>query len=107
MCINTWVTREKPLLLYDGHCGFCKIWIEYWKQLTRDRVEYAASQDAGDQFPEIPKSAFSESVQLVRTDGSLVSGARAVAETLNLEKTYERSRILAWLAERAYRVIAR
>lgn len=101
------MTREKPLLIYDGRCGFCKIWIEYWKKLTGERVQYAASQEVGEQFPQIPKRAFSESVQLVRTDGSIASGARAVFEAVGLEKTYERSRIFAWLCERAYRIIAR
>jgi predicted DCC family thiol-disulfide oxidoreductase YuxK len=104
---NTFVSREKPLLIYDGRCGFCKIWIDYWKQLTGDRVDYAASQDVRDQFPGIPPTSFSESVQLVRTDGSVAGGARAVFETLGLERAYERSRILAWLTERAYRIIAR
>src|ERR1700756_2815926 len=105
-CIIQLVPRDKPLLIYDGNCGFCKIWIAYWKQLTGDRVEYAASQDVRDQFPEIPPRAFSEAVQLVRADGSVAGGARAVFETLGLEKSYERSRILAWLSERAYHVIA-
>ncbi len=104
---NTCVPREKPLLIFDGRCGFCKIWIGYWKKLTGERVEYAASQDVGHQFPQIPQRAFSESVQLVRTDDSVASGARAAFEVLGLEKAYERSRLLAWLSERAYRLIAR
>ena len=98
--------REKPLLIYDGNCGFCKIWIDYWKQLTGDRVAYAASQHVRDQFPEIPPGAFSESVQLVRTDDSVANGARAVFETLGLGDAFQRSRILAWITERAYRVVA-
>ncbi|MBZ5601145.1 MAG: lipase maturation factor family protein [Acidobacteriia bacterium] len=101
------MAREKPLLIYDGRCGFCKIWIDYWKQLTGDRVDYAPSQEVRGQFPQIPAQAFSESVQLVRTDGSVINGARAVFETLGLEKVYERSGVLAWIAERGYRVVAR
>jgi predicted DCC family thiol-disulfide oxidoreductase YuxK len=101
------VQRDKPLLIYDGRCGFCKIWIDYWKQLTGDRMEYAASQDVADQFPRIPAKAFAESVQLVRTDGTVASGARAVAETLGYEPLYEKSRILAWVSEGAYRTVAR
>lgn len=100
------MAREKPLLIYDGNCGFCKIWIRYWTQLTGDRVDYAASQEVRDQFPQIPQRAFSESVQLIRTDGSVASGAEAVFETLGFEQLYKRSRIFAWLSERAYRIIA-
>ena len=46
-------------------------------------------------------------MQLVRPDGSYVSGARAVFETLGREKAYESSRTFAWILEAAYRVIAK
>ena len=60
----------RPLLIYDGRCGFCRIWIDYWKRLTGDRVDYASSQEVGAQYPQIQPQAFGESVQLVRPDGS-------------------------------------
>ncbi len=31
------------LLIFDGNCGFCRIWIEYWKKLTADRIEPGAA----------------------------------------------------------------
>src|SRR5580658_7539466 len=96
-----------PILIYDGQCGFCKIWINYWKLLTGDRVDYAPSQEVAAQYPQIPPSAFAEAVQLIRPDGSYVSGARAVYETLGREKTYEASRLLAWLSEAVYGFVAR
>jgi predicted DCC family thiol-disulfide oxidoreductase YuxK len=91
-----------PVLIYDGRCSFCKIWIDYWKRLTGDRVEYAASQDVADQYPQIPRAQFGKSVQLVRQDGTVASGARAVFESLDMRKTYERSRVFAWFAEQVY-----
>jgi predicted DCC family thiol-disulfide oxidoreductase YuxK len=100
------VPDPKPLLVYDGNCGFCKIWIDYWKQLTGDRVQYAPSQEVSDRYPQISGRAFAESVQLVRTDGSVVSGARAVFETLGREKTYESSRLVSGVSEWAYRLVA-
>jgi hypothetical protein len=99
-------TLSKPLLIYDGKCGFCRIWIDYWKKLTGDEVDYAASQDVADQFPRISSQQFAEAVQLVRPDGSYVSGARAVFETLGREKAYESSRTFRFLSEGAYRFIA-
>ncbi len=91
---------SKPLLIYDGRCGFCKIWIDYWRTLTRDRVDYATSQDVGAQYPQIPKQEFSKAVQLVRPDGSVAGGARAVFETLGYEKLYSP------FMERPYDIIA-
>jgi lipase maturation factor 1 len=103
---NKAVSGSKPILIYDGRCGFCKIWIDYWRRLTAGRVDYQASQDVAEQYPQIPRAAFSKSVQYVREDGSVASGARAVFESLGMVKTYERNRVFAWLAERAYAFIA-
>lgn len=100
-----------PLLIYDGQCGFCRIWIDYWKRLTGERIDYAPSQEVAGRFPQIPAEAFAEAVQLVRPDGSVASGARAVLETLGRERLYESSPFIgdgiARLAEAAYRFIAR
>ena len=30
----------KPILIYDGNCGFCKKWVQRWKVLTEDKVDY-------------------------------------------------------------------
>jgi lipase maturation factor 1 len=94
------------VLLWDGQCGFCKIWIDYWKLLVGDRVDFRTSQEAGAQYPQIDPRAFSRSVQLVRPDDSVASGARAVFESLGMLKTYESSKIFAAIAEWAYRLIA-
>jgi lipase maturation factor 1 len=98
------MSEPKPVLIYDGRCGFCRIWLDYWHQLIGDRIEYLASQDVGDRFPQIPGEAYSQSVQLVRTDGSVASGARAVFES------FGRQRLHPWISgpcELGYRVIAR
>jgi len=73
---------DEPLLIFDGRCGFCRIWIEYWKAITGGRVAYAPSQEVGSQYPQIPPENFSESVQLVMPSGEVMSGARAVFTTL-------------------------
>jgi predicted DCC family thiol-disulfide oxidoreductase YuxK len=97
----------QPLLIYDGRCGFCRIWIDYWKRLTGDRIDFAPSQEVGSRFPQIPAGAFAQAVQLVRPDGSVASGARAVFETLGREGIYESSSFIAAFTERAYRFIAK
>jgi len=28
----------KPLLVYDGDCRFCTLWIKCWQQITGDRI---------------------------------------------------------------------
>jgi predicted DCC family thiol-disulfide oxidoreductase YuxK len=44
---------EKPLLIYDGDCGFCRRWIQRWRAITGERVEFAPYQTVGSLYPEI------------------------------------------------------
>ncbi len=104
---------EDPLVVFDGHCGFCRIWIEYWKTLTGGRVAYAPSQEVGSRYPQIPARSFSESVQLVMPGGEVLSGARAVFVTLTyapgmawLIWVYNHVPGFAPVSEAAYRLIA-
>jgi lipase maturation factor 1 len=71
---------QRPLLVYDGACGFCKKWIARWRQATGSSVDYAASQEVAANFPSIPQEEFDRAVQLIRPDGSRASGAEAVLE---------------------------
>src|SRR5208283_1464947 len=75
---------EKPLLVYDGDCSFCRLWIDRWRALTGDCVRYAPFQEVAEQFPEIPREAFARAVQLILPDGNAFSGAHAVFRTLAL-----------------------
>src|SRR5258708_67295 len=72
-----------------------------------DRIDFAASQEVGHEYPQISPEAFAKAVQLVRLDGSVASGASAAFETLGLERVYESVPALAPLSEWAYGVVAR
>ena len=72
-----------PLLIFDDECAFCRIWIEYWKRLTGDRVAYVPFQQAADQFPDIPSERFGQSIHLALPDGEMLSGAHAVFRALS------------------------
>src|SRR5437870_6301564 len=45
---------DRPLLVFDGECPFCRAWVTYWKHLTGDRVLYASYQEVGQRFPKSP-----------------------------------------------------
>jgi predicted DCC family thiol-disulfide oxidoreductase YuxK len=98
------MSEPKPILIYDGLCGFCRIWIDYWRKQTGDRITYLASQDVANRFPQIQQEAYAESVQLVRPDGSVASGARAVFESLGKLSLYS---LISGPSELAYRFVAR
>lgn len=68
----------RPILIYDGDCGFCRKWIARWQESTGDSVDYITSKQAAPLHPEIPSEDFDRSVQLVMPDGTRLSGAAAV-----------------------------
>lgn len=72
----------KPILLFDGDCGFCRRWIARWSAITGPRVEYAPYQEVGERYPQITRHQFESAVQLVSPDGSIHAGAEAVFRTL-------------------------
>lgn len=75
--------NSKPLLVYDNDCDFCRYWVAQWQHTTGDRIDYAPSQEVAAEFPEIPLSAFENSVQLILQNGTVLSGAEAVFRALN------------------------
>jgi predicted DCC family thiol-disulfide oxidoreductase YuxK len=104
---------ERPLLIFDGKCGFCRIWIQYWEQITGTSIEYAPSQEVGARYPQIPPKNYGQSVQLVMPEGDVISGARAVFTTLKcapgmtwLLWVYDHVPGFAPATELAYRLIA-
>jgi predicted DCC family thiol-disulfide oxidoreductase YuxK len=105
----------KPLMVFDGDCNFCTLWIRRWQQMTGDSVDYLPAQDPriAAQFPEIPREQFDTAVQLIESDGSVYSGAEAVFRTLAHNpkrqwprRFYESSVPFADLTEWAYRLVA-
>jgi predicted DCC family thiol-disulfide oxidoreductase YuxK len=77
-------TVIRGTLIYDGRCNFCRLWLEYMQALLGDRMEWVASQDIGDRFPDISRDEFKSSVILVHDDGSLSRGAGAIFQALSL-----------------------
>ena len=106
----------RPLLVFDGDCGFCALWILRWQEATGEALDYLPSRDpsVGAWFPEIPAEDYRTSVQLVETDGRVYSGAEAVFRALahgpshrSPLRLYQFSRAFARTMEFAYRVVAR
>ena len=104
----------KPLMLFDGECHFCRRWIERWREMTGDKVDYVTSQEAGANFPEIPEEEYAGAVQLVETDGRVFRGADAVFHSLGYSRggkwlrwCYDRVPGFAPVTEFGYSLVAR
>ena len=105
----------KPLMIFDGDCNFCTLWIKRWQQATGDAVEYLPFQNPrlAAQFPELPRERFETAVHLVKPDGAVYHGAEAIFRSLayNPKKRrplrwYEQSSGFAMATEHCYRFVA-
>ena len=68
----------RPLLVYDGDCGFCLRWIERWRLRSGERVDFAPYEEVGARFPEVSVEEFRRSVWLFEPDGRRTRAAEAV-----------------------------
>src|SRR5687768_8312263 len=77
---------RRPVLIFDGDCGFCRKWIARWRQLTDDRVEYIASQapETVKRYPDIPQQWYREGVVLMEAGRTPLRCAEAVLRTLQV-----------------------
>jgi predicted DCC family thiol-disulfide oxidoreductase YuxK len=75
-------------MVFDGECDFCKRWIARWQQITGEAVVYITFQSLDGRWPEVPRADYERAVQLIRTDGTVESGASAVFHSLSTNLWY-------------------
>jgi predicted DCC family thiol-disulfide oxidoreductase YuxK len=108
------VPPDRPVVVFDGDCGFCRFWIERWRHRSGGRVDFEPFQspEIARRFPEIPRERFAFAVHLIEPDGRVSQAAEAVVrlDALGgrpaLRWAYERVPGVAAVTERAYRTIA-
>lgn len=103
----------RPLVVYDGDCGFCVYWAHYWQKLTGDNVSYKPYQSVTAEYPEIPIKEFQRAVQYIETDGTVSSAAKASFLTLSHATAkgfwfwlYQKLPGFAFISEKVYAFIA-
>jgi predicted DCC family thiol-disulfide oxidoreductase YuxK len=102
-----------PVFLYDGRCGFCRMWLEYLGALLDGKCEWLASQEAGTRFPQIPPEQLRHAAAYLETNGAAVFGAAAIFSVLALAPgrgwplwLYRRVPPFRWICDLIYRLIA-
>ena len=75
--------NDKPILIFDGDCGFCAYWAHYWNKLTGDRVTYVAYQEVAEHYPDISTAEFQQAIKYIFPDGNVASAAKASFLTLS------------------------
>lgn len=101
----------KPIMVYDGACGFCKFWVSRWQRQAADEVVFVPYQQLPHKYFGITRRQFSKSVYLI-TQYRRLHGAAAVFEVLALggndfwNSVYYNFILADIVFEAAYKVIA-
>lgn len=88
-------TASRPLVLFDGDCGFCRRWVARWQLSTRGRVRFEPGRWWHRWALGLRKADLRRAMQLVEPSGRVSQGAEAVF------------RMLAWSPRRGTRAAAR
>jgi predicted DCC family thiol-disulfide oxidoreductase YuxK len=106
---------SKPLMIFDGDCHFCAIWVQRWQKKTGEGVEYIPYQDPRipELFPELSRERLPTAVHFITTDGLVYTGAEAAIRALAVNPRrqmllnfYRKSAVFAAISERVYRFVA-
>jgi predicted DCC family thiol-disulfide oxidoreductase YuxK len=103
---------SKPVLVYDGDCGFCTTCARVLERIGPD-AEIVAWQLADLAELGITERQAADAVQWVRIDGTVRSGHEAIAAALTtagrIWRIVGRALLLpgiSWIAARVYRLVA-
>ncbi len=89
----------RDTLFFDGGSSFCNVWVEFWRSLTGDRVDYVAKP--GEPLEFVTEAGQYQSAEAIFVLLSLVSGYEW------LLRFYRRIPGLGPLIELTYRIVAR
>ncbi len=104
---------DRPLLIYDGDCEFCRYCVDYARAITGAAIDYRPLQQAASAFPVFSEQDYRASIRLLEPDGSTCAGAAAAFRTLELgggnrgwSRLYRASPAFAAVAEWTYHRVA-
>src|SRR5262245_58899518 len=105
---------ERPLVIWDGSCGFCRMSIERLRAELGERVATQPYQEIGARFAPLAAEDSARAVHLIEPDGRSSAGAEAVFRALSYRAAglpwlwlYLHLPGFAALAELGYGVVAR
>ncbi len=74
---------DKPIMAWDGNCGFCHYWVIKWKMMTEGKVTYKPFQEVYKDFPDVELKFFKQAIRFIDTDGKIYTGPAAVFQALH------------------------
>lgn len=107
--------KARPIMVWDGECGFCKYWITNWKSKTDGRINYRTFQEVAEQFQDIPLKEFKKASRLIESNGFVYSGPDSAYRSFLYfknnnspwHKYYSNNKIFTFISDQAYNFIAK
>ncbi len=106
--------KSKPLLAYDGNCGFCHYWVLRWKTYTCDNVECKPYASVAKNFPDIELKYFQQALRFIDTDGGIYTGPAAAFQAFRygnkyrwVMPIYNKCRLFRFLSDHFYSFVSR
>jgi predicted DCC family thiol-disulfide oxidoreductase YuxK len=107
-------TIQRPVLVYDANCSFCRGWVARLKRHAGDKLRYVSIGGAQQHLSAQQCAACEQAIHLFMPDGAMYRGAGAVFRVWALSGRrgwllwlYERVPGVAPVAEAVYRMVAR
>lgn len=75
----------KPILIYDGDCGFCRKWMRWFQAHDpQKQMDYMARQspEREARYPQLNDAKYQGALQLILPTGEIRSGEMATATAL-------------------------
>lgn len=105
--------KEKPIMVFDGNCGFCRYWVVKWMRISKLSIEYRPYQEVARNFSDIPEKYFKEAVRYIDLNGEIANGPEAAYmayvkanKSLYLYKWYKEGKWFMKLSDAIYLWVA-
>lgn len=104
---------NKPVMIFDGDCDFCRHWIDRWHKVTGSAVIYKPYQEILARYPQVTEEDCRKAVQLIIPDGRVYPAAYGVFKALDISGksrnwlwSYEHVPFFNKVCEWGYKIVA-
>ena len=106
--------QQKPLLVFDGECGFCRKLASSWQEKTGEQIDFAPSNEIYADYRHIPIEEFRKEIKLIYPGGRVYGGVAAAFKVIEHSRSplralswiYNHTRAFDSVWERGYRLVA-
>ncbi|MCH7886488.1 MAG: DUF393 domain-containing protein [Candidatus Marinimicrobia bacterium] len=112
-----WLTKvpQKPLLVFDGECGFCRRLASKWYEKTGEQIDFVPYNEISDNYRHTSIEEFKKEIKLIYPEGRVYGGAAAVFKVIEHTKSplraliwiYNHTRAFDPIWEWVYKIVAR